>query len=127
MFKRKGQNIAEYSILIALVIAAAVGMQLYIKRGLQGRIADATDTTSNLSLGDDATLDTLVLKTKQYEPYYTNSSSDVKSYRGLNETYASKGYTNRSMINETTTRAGGTSWEKEEFKGFNASTYDSGR
>jgi len=43
MLKRKGQNIAEYSILIALVIAAAVAMQTYIRRGVQGRMADAVD------------------------------------------------------------------------------------
>ena len=39
----KGQSTAEYAIVIGLVIAAAVAMQVYVKRGLQGKIKDATD------------------------------------------------------------------------------------
>ena len=42
MLNKKGQNTAEYAILIALVIAAAVGMQTYVKRGLQARVHDET-------------------------------------------------------------------------------------
>ena len=43
MLNKKGQNTAEYAILIALVIAAAVGMQTYVKRGWQGRMKDTSD------------------------------------------------------------------------------------
>ena len=41
--KRKGQSTAEYAIVIGLVIAAAVAMQVYVKRGLQGKMKDAVD------------------------------------------------------------------------------------
>lgn len=40
---RKGQNTAEYAILIALVVAAAVAMQTYVKRGAQARVKDSAD------------------------------------------------------------------------------------
>lgn len=40
---KKGQSTAEYAILISLVVAVLVGMQIYVKRGIQGRFKDATD------------------------------------------------------------------------------------
>ncbi len=43
MLIKKAQNTAEYAILIALVVAAAIGMQNYVKRGWQGRVADTSD------------------------------------------------------------------------------------
>lgn len=43
LHKRKAQSTAEYAIIIAIVVGAAVAMQVYVKRGLQGRIAASTD------------------------------------------------------------------------------------
>lgn len=40
---KKSQSIMEFSLLIALVISVYIGMQIYIKRGLQGRLKDASD------------------------------------------------------------------------------------
>ena len=40
---RKGQNTAEYAILIGVIVAAAIAMQIYIRRGMQARIKDAVD------------------------------------------------------------------------------------
>jgi len=62
---RKGQNTAEFAILIGLVVAVAVAMQTYVKRGLQGRVHDevAAMATGTSELGT----------TNQYEPYYLNS------------------------------------------------------
>jgi hypothetical protein len=59
--KRKGQSTAEYAIVIGLVIAAAVAMQVYVKRGIQGKVRDAVDNT---------------LAATQYEPYYLSTTSD---------------------------------------------------
>lgn len=64
---RKGQNTAEYAILIGLVIAAAIAMQTYVKRGLQGKVKKAVD---NVSAGSQGT-------TVQYEPYYTQSNFET--------------------------------------------------
>jgi Flp pilus assembly pilin Flp len=63
---KKGQNTAEYAILIGLVIAAVIAMQTYVKRGLQGRFADEVD--------DMAAQTSELGSTKQYEPYYLDSS-----------------------------------------------------
>ena len=43
MLIKKAQNTAEYAILFALVIAAVIGMQTYVKRGIQARVADTSD------------------------------------------------------------------------------------
>ncbi|MCX5701727.1 MAG: hypothetical protein NTW64_01950 [Candidatus Omnitrophica bacterium] len=104
MLKRKGQNIAEYSILIALVIAAAVAMQVYVKRGVQGRIADATDMKPPAT---DVGGGTLTFTANQYEPYYLKSNADVSSNRTLNERVGANISVNKTNIVETTTRATG--------------------
>lgn len=57
---KRGQNTAEYAILIALVVAAVVAMQTYVKRGLQGGVKFAVDKAGG--------------NTSQYEPYYLQSS-----------------------------------------------------
>ncbi|MDP8259862.1 MAG: hypothetical protein P9L96_02510 [Candidatus Gygaella obscura] len=38
LWNKKGQSTAEYAILIGLVIAAAIGMQTYVKRGMQAKL-----------------------------------------------------------------------------------------
>jgi len=63
---RKGQSTAEYAIVIGLVIAAAVAMQVYVKRSLQAKVKDAVD------YNDPAAT---MLSTGQYEPYYLSSSA----------------------------------------------------
>ena len=40
---RRGQSILEYAILMVIVIAALLSLQTYIKRGIQGRLKQATD------------------------------------------------------------------------------------
>jgi len=55
-FQRQGQSLLEYSILFIIIIVAFIAMQLYIKRGFQGRWKSAVD-----ELGD------------QYDPNKTNS------------------------------------------------------
>jgi len=43
---KKGQSILEYAILVAIVIAAVVVMQVYMKRGVAGRIKESSDRLS---------------------------------------------------------------------------------
>ena len=73
---RKGQSTAEYAIVIGLVIAEAVAMQIYVKRGIQGKMKDATD------FNDPAAT---MLKTAQYEPLYQTTTNMV-STRAASET-----------------------------------------
>ena len=85
LFKnRKGQNTAEYAILIGLVVAAVIAMQTYVKRGLQGRIEEAAKASPKIETasgsealpfkipqGDKRTV--AFQKGPQYEPYYLES------------------------------------------------------
>ncbi|MCK5214386.1 MAG: hypothetical protein KAR05_03420 [Candidatus Omnitrophica bacterium] len=41
--KMKGQSTLEYAVLIIIVIGALLSIQVYIKRGIQGRMRSATD------------------------------------------------------------------------------------
>ena len=41
--KRKGQSTLEYAVLIIIIIGALLTIQVYIKRGIQGRLRSATD------------------------------------------------------------------------------------
>jgi len=40
---KRGQSTLEYGIVIAIVVAALIAMQVYIKRGVQGRLKQASD------------------------------------------------------------------------------------
>jgi Flp pilus assembly pilin Flp len=44
--KNIGQSTVEYAVLLAIVAAALIGMQVYLKRGLQGRVKDLADQIS---------------------------------------------------------------------------------
>lgn len=41
--KSNGQSTLEYAILIIIVIGALLSIQMYIKRGIQGRLKSSTD------------------------------------------------------------------------------------
>ena len=76
-FNKKGQNTAEYAILIALVVGAAVAMQTYVKRSWQGGVKFAVDKVKK---SDGVT--------GQYEPYYSESDYTVSraAYKDTVET-----------------------------------------
>ncbi len=64
----RGQIVAEYSILIGIIVAALVAMNIYIKRGMQARFRDAVDLQLDQRAG--AVGDTKFV-TGQYEPDYS--------------------------------------------------------
>jgi uncharacterized protein (UPF0333 family) len=41
--RKKGQSTLEYAILIIIIIGALISIQVYIKRGIQGRLKGASD------------------------------------------------------------------------------------
>ena len=96
MFKRilnkKGQNTAEYALLIGLVVAAIIAMQTYVQRALQARIRGAAQYLVNNTPG--------LGNTDQYEPYYLQTNyvvtRDTVSQEQLgNELVAMNESTNR--------------------------------
>jgi hypothetical protein len=75
--KLRAQTTAEYAVLIAVVIGAAVAMQVYMKRGLQARQKAGMDAFTGIT--DTFTVDTKTANfstLSQYEPYYLESSYD---------------------------------------------------
>ena len=88
MLKRKAQNIAEYSILITLIIVAAVGMQTYVKRGLAGRVKNVVD---HAGVPGDVGGAVLTLTGDQYTPYYEESKSVVASSSAAKRTLTGDG------------------------------------
>lgn len=106
MLNRKGQNTAEYAILIAIIIAAAVGMQTYVKRNLQGRVREAVDHTGTAQMVGDANL---TFSGGQYEPYYAQSDTQVRSENKADEEIGARGQIIRTnMENVTKVDQGGT-------------------
>lgn len=59
---KKGQSTLEYAVIIAVIVAALIAMQAYVKRGLQGRLRQASDdigeqfSTSNTSTNMTTTI-----------------------------------------------------------------------
>jgi Flp pilus assembly pilin Flp len=68
---KKAQNIAEYALLIALVVAGIIAMQTFAQRALQARIHDASIYMQSQtgSIGNS----------EQYEPYYMKSDYNSTS------------------------------------------------
>ncbi|MBI3319019.1 MAG: hypothetical protein HYZ89_00300 [Candidatus Omnitrophica bacterium] len=56
------QATLEYAVVIAVIVAALLAMQIYMKRGVQGKLRDATDQVG-----------------EQYRPANTTSSYTVHS------------------------------------------------
>jgi len=92
ILNKKGQNTAEYALLISLVVAAIIAMQTYAQRALQARIRDASIYMKN---------NTSVLgNTEQYEPYYLQTNYEV-----ARETVSTEQLANELVaMNESTNR-----------------------
>jgi len=98
--KSKAQTTAEYAILIALVVGAAMAMQIYVKRGLQGRVKDVVDHTG--TGGEVGTTgDQLSFTAGQYEPYYLTSTANTQQDTRDTENVAEGGVVGRTS-NSTT-------------------------
>ena len=102
MLRRKGQSTAEYAIMISVVVAAVVGMQLYLKRGLQGKEKDVTDHIGTKLAEKVPGL----TATAQYEPYYAQSDYTVTQNAASTQAYKAGGTVNRTVTNDDTTRTG---------------------
>ncbi len=68
---KKGQNTAEYAVLIALVVAAGIAMQTYVKRGMQAGTKFAVEKLKKNDVAQGQ------VARGQYEPYYRESSYDI--------------------------------------------------
>ena len=96
---QQGQSMAEYAILFAIVIGAAIAMQQYVKSRLQGAVRGSADGyTTAVSSGG--------LNAAAFEPIRTTTSASSQT-DGLNMTSATtgnRGLTSSSTTNSTTTK-----------------------
>jgi hypothetical protein len=97
---RKGQNTAEYAILIALVVGGVIAMQTYAQRALQGRIRDASVTFRDQTMGMDQANSSTTL---QYEPYYMNTQTNLTKTSTSTDTYYDQTRVNQSVKSTSST------------------------
>ncbi len=64
--KLRGQSLSEYSLCLAIILIAILGINIYVKRGLQGRYKDVVKDMTNAASAK-----------AQYEPYYVDVNSTV--------------------------------------------------
>jgi len=96
---RRGQSALEYGVLLTIIVAAIIVMQVYIKRGIQGRFKESAD-----DIGE------------QFDPGHQVYESYVKSNSTVHETVDRDGTTRQALedrhgneVNQTTLRWGRTS------------------
>lgn len=85
---KKGQNTLEYAIVIAVIVSALIVMQIYIKRGFQGKLRSSTD-----NIGE------------QYSPTITTGSYTTTTGSTSGETIAT-GVTTTDVTRGTQGRTG---------------------
>lgn len=87
--KHKGQSTLEYAILIAVVISVIIGMEMYLKRAMQGRQKDLADQQFG----------------RQFDPFTTNLNVSISSTGERAEVSYSNGLTTSNITgNEVSSR-----------------------
>ena len=105
---RKGQSTAEYAIVIGLVIAAALAMQVYVKRGLQAKVKGAVDFNDTKAVSDGILGQTT---SGQFEPNYTTTDENgMHATSGSKETTTTEegGKVTRAIVGTSTSSRTGT-------------------
>ncbi len=98
---QKGQGLAEYALIFSIVLTALLAMQVYIKRGLQGKYKDAADEII-FSLRETKGDSNLPL---QYEPHYGASKITTTASQSRTAKESSGG-SKQTTINDTAKRQG---------------------
>jgi hypothetical protein len=80
--KIRAQSTAEYAIFFGIIIAVAIGMQKYLKRGMQGKVKSVTDAVSKSATGQEIAGTGVSLQDEgQYVPYYLVSEESGSTTR----------------------------------------------
>ena len=68
--RKKGQSTLEYAILIIIIIGALLSIQVYIKRGIQGRLKGAADDIGDqFSVGNSNVVQTMTTSSKTKDTF----------------------------------------------------------
>lgn len=75
-FNIRGQSTLEYAIIIAVVVGALLAMQIYMKRGLEGKLKDSSDNIgAQYSAGNVTSSHTTITTTSSDEKTSSEGSS----------------------------------------------------
>jgi cytoskeletal protein RodZ len=85
--QKRGQSTLEYAVLIVVIIGALLTIQVYIKRGVQGRLKSASD-----DIGD------------QYSDGNTNAVTQTNRFSNTEETY-NAGQASTNLLGTETTNS----------------------
>ncbi|MBI3601832.1 MAG: hypothetical protein HY209_02960 [Candidatus Omnitrophica bacterium] len=88
--RHRGQSTLEYAVLIIIIIAALLSIQIYIKRGVQGRLKSSAD-----DIGD------------QFSPGNTNvlKAEKTKTVESQQFGITGQGVQNSTLLNKETTNS----------------------
>lgn len=95
--KKKSQSILEYALLIGVIAAALLVMQVFVKRGFQGRLKDSADR-----LGDQFSA--------------SGTTTYQKRTLGTNQVIREGSTTSLTLSSTTTTRTGGKTTSESKTK-----------
>lgn len=74
--RKKGQSTLEYAILIIIIIGALLSIQVYIKRGVQGRLKQAADDIGDqFSPGNTNVVMKMIVKSNELQKFTAGESS----------------------------------------------------
>lgn len=79
---KRAQSTLEYALLIGVIVAGLIAMQMYLKRGYQGRLRESTD-----QIGE------------QYSPEHTASTTTITKSGTTTETVLNK--VTKTVFSET--------------------------
>ena len=81
--QKRGQSTLEYAVLIVVIIGALLTIQVYIKRGVQGRLKSAADDIGDqYSDGNTNVIKTTVTNSSTQEMFNAGVSSTVLTGNG---------------------------------------------
>lgn len=76
--RQKGQSTLEYAILIIIIIGALLSIQVYIKRGVQGRLKSATDDIgTQFSPGNTNVIKTMRTSSRSSETFVDGQTDSI--------------------------------------------------
>ena len=76
--RQKGQSTLEYAILIIIIIGALLSIQVYIKRGIQGRLKSATDDIGDqFSVGNTNVTTTMTTSSQSKDTFSGGVTSSL--------------------------------------------------
>lgn len=76
--RKKGQSTLEYAVLIIIIIGALLSIQVYIKRGIQGRLKGAADDIGDqFSVGNTNVIQTTTVSGQTRDTFEAGQSKSA--------------------------------------------------